>query len=64
MGLPFEGLTYPETTLLVTTLFPFQQHLEGISNVSYCWWVQPINATQLVVYRQGFQSPRSFVDVD
>jgi len=37
MGLPFEGLTYPETTLLVTTLFPFQQHLEGISNVSYCW---------------------------
>jgi 2-polyprenyl-6-methoxyphenol hydroxylase-like FAD-dependent oxidoreductase len=37
MGLPFEGLTYPETTLLVTTLFPFHQHLEGISNVSYCW---------------------------
>jgi 2-polyprenyl-6-methoxyphenol hydroxylase-like FAD-dependent oxidoreductase len=37
MGLRFEGLTYPETTLLVTTLFPFQQHLEGISNVSYCW---------------------------
>jgi 2-polyprenyl-6-methoxyphenol hydroxylase-like FAD-dependent oxidoreductase len=37
MGLPFEGLTYPETTLLVTTLFPFQQHLDGISNVSYCW---------------------------
>jgi 3-(3-hydroxy-phenyl)propionate hydroxylase len=24
MGLPFEGLTYPETTLLVTTLFPFR----------------------------------------
>jgi 2-polyprenyl-6-methoxyphenol hydroxylase-like FAD-dependent oxidoreductase len=37
MGLAFEGLTYPETTLLVTTLFPFEQHLEGISNVSYCW---------------------------
>jgi 3-(3-hydroxy-phenyl)propionate hydroxylase len=37
MGLPFEGMTYPETTLLVTTLFPFEQHLEGISNVSYCW---------------------------
>jgi 2-polyprenyl-6-methoxyphenol hydroxylase-like FAD-dependent oxidoreductase len=37
MGLPFEGMTYPETTLLVTTLFPFEEHLEGISNVSYCW---------------------------
>ncbi|MPZ37906.1 MAG: FAD-dependent monooxygenase [Rhizobiales bacterium] len=37
MGLPFEGLTYPETTLLVTTLFSFEDHLEGISNVSYCW---------------------------
>ena len=36
-GLPFEGLTYPETTLLATTLFPFEEHLEGISNVSYCW---------------------------
>src|SRR4051812_2025794 len=34
MGLDFKGLTYPETTLLVTTLFPFEQHLEGISNVS------------------------------
>jgi 2-polyprenyl-6-methoxyphenol hydroxylase-like FAD-dependent oxidoreductase len=37
MGLPFEGMTYPETTLLVTTLFPFEEHLEGLSNVSYCW---------------------------
>lgn len=37
MGLPFEGMTYPETTLLTTTLFPFEDHLEGISNVSYCW---------------------------
>jgi 3-(3-hydroxy-phenyl)propionate hydroxylase len=37
MKLPFEGLTYPETTLLVTTQFPFEQHLEGLSNVSYCW---------------------------
>ncbi len=37
MGLPFDGMTYPETTLLVTTLFPFETHLEGLSNVSYCW---------------------------
>ena len=33
----FEGTTYPETTLLVTTDFPFEEHLEGLSNVSYCW---------------------------
>src|SRR5689334_9125296 len=32
MGLAFEGLTYPETTLLVTTQFPFEDHLEGLSN--------------------------------
>jgi 3-(3-hydroxy-phenyl)propionate hydroxylase len=37
MGMRFEGLTYPETTLLVTTQFPFEDHLEGLSNVSYCW---------------------------
>ena len=37
MDLPFEGMTYPETTLLVTTQFPFEDHLEGLSNVSYCW---------------------------
>lgn len=37
MGLEFAGLTYPETTLLATTLFPFEDHLEGLSNVSYCW---------------------------
>jgi len=36
-GLDFEGVTYPETTLLATTLFPFEQRLEGLSNVSYCW---------------------------
>jgi 2-polyprenyl-6-methoxyphenol hydroxylase-like FAD-dependent oxidoreductase len=37
LGLSFEGLTYPETTLLVTTPFAFEDHLEGLSNVSYCW---------------------------
>lgn len=37
LDLPFEGLTYPETTLLATTTFPFEDHLEGLSNVSYCW---------------------------
>lgn len=37
LGLAFEGKTYPETTLLATTTFPFEDHLEGLSNVSYCW---------------------------
>ena len=37
LGLPFEGETYPETTILATTVFPFEDHLEGLSNVSYCW---------------------------
>lgn len=36
-ALEFEGLTYPETTLLATTTFPFEDHLEGLSNVTYCW---------------------------
>ena len=37
MGLAFEGTLYPETTILATTRFPFEQHLDGLSNVSYCW---------------------------
>ena len=37
LGIPFEGETYPEITLLLTTLFPFEEHLEGLSNVTYCW---------------------------
>lgn len=37
LGLNFEGETYPETTLLVTTSFPFHEHLEGLTNIAYCW---------------------------
>ena len=37
VGLELEGSTYPETTILATTRFPFEQHLEGLSNVNYCW---------------------------
>jgi 3-(3-hydroxy-phenyl)propionate hydroxylase len=37
IDLPFDGQTYPETTILATTTFPFEEHLEGLSNVSYCW---------------------------
>ena len=36
-GFAFEGFTYPETTILATSRFPFQDHLEGLSNVNYCW---------------------------
>ncbi len=37
IGSVFEGSTYPETTLLVTTGFAFDEHLSGLSNVTYCW---------------------------
>jgi 3-(3-hydroxy-phenyl)propionate hydroxylase len=37
IGAAFEGSTYPETTMLATTRFPFHEHLEGLSNVNYCW---------------------------
>ena len=36
-GLEFQGSTYPETTILATTTFPFERHLDGLSNVNYCW---------------------------
>ena len=37
LGLEFQGSTYPETTVLVSTPFPFHEHIDDISNVSYCW---------------------------
>lgn len=37
LGLDFAGITYPETTVLASTPFPFESHIEGLSNVSYCW---------------------------
>lgn len=37
LGVEFSGKTYPETTLLATTPFPFEQHLPGLSNVNYVW---------------------------
>lgn len=36
-GIAFEGKTYPETTILATTDFPFHEHLPGLSNVNYVW---------------------------
>ncbi len=37
LQMSFTGLTYPETTILVTTDFPFEQHLPGLANVNYVW---------------------------
>jgi 3-(3-hydroxy-phenyl)propionate hydroxylase len=37
LGLEFSGSTYPETTILATTPFPFHEHLPGLSNVNYVW---------------------------
>jgi 2-polyprenyl-6-methoxyphenol hydroxylase-like FAD-dependent oxidoreductase len=36
-GQEFDGTTYPETTILATTDFPFEQHLPSLSNVNYVW---------------------------
>tara|TARA_R110000868_G_scaffold410865_2_gene700548 strand:+ start:933 stop:2105 length:1173 start_codon:yes stop_codon:yes gene_type:complete len=37
VGADFEGTTYPESTILVTTHFPFDQHLDDLSGVNYIW---------------------------
>lgn len=37
MGLQFEGVTYPETTILATTHFRFEEHLDNLSGINYVW---------------------------
>lgn len=37
VGFAFDGVTYPETTILAVTAFPFEDHLPGLSNVNYVW---------------------------
>ncbi|MEO8751126.1 MAG: FAD-dependent monooxygenase [Casimicrobiaceae bacterium] len=37
LGVEFAGTTYPETTILATTAFPFHEHLPDLSNVNYVW---------------------------
>lgn len=39
-GMTFTGETYPETTILATTAFRFEDHLPGLSNVNYIWCEQ------------------------
>jgi 3-(3-hydroxy-phenyl)propionate hydroxylase len=41
MGQDFPGDTYPETTILATTPFPFHEAFEGLSNVNYVWTDHP-----------------------
>ncbi len=49
LGVGFEGQTYPETTILATTNFAFEEHLPGLSNVSYCWHMDGGNFSLLKV---------------
>ncbi|VCU69387.1 6-hydroxy-3-succinoylpyridine 3-monooxygenase HspB [Pigmentiphaga humi] len=37
LDLPFEGLTFPEATILVLTDTDFKRHIPDLSNVNYCW---------------------------
>lgn len=37
LNLPFEGLTFDETTVLATTDFPFHEHIPTLSYINYCW---------------------------
>lgn len=37
IGIGFPGETFPETTLVVTTPFRFEDHLDGLANVTSCW---------------------------
>ena len=49
LGIAFDGDTYPETTILATTDFPFEEHMDGLSNVSYCWQMGAGNFSLLKV---------------
>lgn len=37
LGLEYGGKTYTHSSVLVSTPFPFHEHLDDISDVSYCW---------------------------
>ena len=40
LEMSFQGRTYPETTILATTAFPFEDHLPGLAHVNYVWTQQ------------------------
>ncbi len=37
LGLDYGGMTYSHSSVLVSTTFPFHEHLESIKDVTYCW---------------------------
>ncbi len=37
IGASFDGSVYPETTILATTTFPFEDHLPALSGINYVW---------------------------
>ncbi len=37
VGLEFVGETFPETTILSTTTFQFQDHIPNLAHINYCW---------------------------
>jgi len=37
LGFAFDGVTYPETTILAVTPFRFEEHIPDLSNVNYVW---------------------------
>ncbi len=37
LDLAFDGHTFPETTILATTRFPFHEHLKNLAFINYCW---------------------------
>ena len=37
MGLDFRGETYPVTSLTVAVRYPFDEQIEGLLSVNYCW---------------------------
>lgn len=40
LEMSFQGRTYPETTILATTAFRFEDHLPGLAHVNYVWTQQ------------------------
>ena len=37
LDLAFDGHTFPETTILATTRFPFHEHMKDLAFINYCW---------------------------
>lgn len=37
LDLPFDGITFDETTILATTRFPFHDAIPSLSFINYCW---------------------------